>query len=104
MSFTCYFCGQHQGSGIKPKKITTKTRLIITKIVERVVAEKEDFNKKLSTVWSEGREEIVEEKIACLECAQKGFNPEVVEVIFEPRVVEMEDESEAQSVKNEAKI
>jgi len=86
MSFTCYFCGQQQGLGIKPKKITTKIRLIITEIVERVVAEKGNFNKKLSTVWSEGREEIVEEKLACPACARKPHYPKRVEFRDESKV------------------
>ena len=79
MSFTCCFCGQPQGPGIKPEKIITKTRLIITKIVQNPFM-----------ACTEGRDEIFEEKIACAKCAaeraQKGFKPEVAEVRLGPGV------------------
>ena len=60
--------------------------MIITKIVERVVAEKGNFNKKLSTVWSEGREEIVKEEPACPTCANKPHYSKIVEFRDESKV------------------
>ena len=79
--FTCYFCGCHQGSGVKPQKVAVEKRLIITDIVQ-----KENPVTHLATVYSKGREETIKEESACPACANKLHYPKIVEFRDESKV------------------
>jgi len=79
--FTCYFCGCHQGSRVKPQKVAVEKRLIITDIVQE-----EDPVTHLVTVYSRCREETVKEESACPICANKPHYPKIVEFRDESKV------------------
>ena len=81
MSFTCYFCGCHQGSRVKPQKVVLEKRLIITDIVQ-----KEDPVTHLVTAYSKGKEGTVKEELACSVCANKPHYPKIVEFRDESKV------------------
>lgn len=69
MSFRCQFCGKAQPAGTKPVKVVTKVRRREgrVRVIDNFTAE-----------WLEPRE-IVEEKMACLECAGNAPESEIVE-------------------------